>query len=487
MRKLLMASAAVLGASLGIAQAAEVSVVNPSLPQQPTPPAAPATPALSHSFTAQPLAGLAPGQIVVRLELEENTYFASGWSTTQSVRGDKMQPYGILGYPRLYMGFDGEATNGLLYGVYWQIRNGPNRGVTASNNSASGTAGSTGASANSGDQTLFWRYNYGYVGTAQLGILRAGETDGPMSSLLTGVFDDIATGGWNGDINDWENGASYGLQGSAPNWPFFDIGNVYTTAKLVYISPKFFNMVDGAIGYEPSTANLSDGQGCTGATATAGFTNCNNQSTSTAANDLQRRRNTIDAGIRFGNTFDGVGIKASLIGAYGGFVNAGPGNPGVGGDTFTDIHGSTVTLTPVTRFQNVEVGFGGATVSYAGFTVGGSMIGGQYNGQEAPLNKGGHDSFVWMIGGEYDMGPLQVGASWYTWKYQGYWTLPGRQTDAGLEVGVTYNIAPGLNAYAEYLYGQRYKGNFDFSTGSPGPNFNNVHVNIIGAGLGWRW
>ena len=53
---------AVLGASLGIAQAAEISVVNPSLPTQPTPPASPATPALSAGFKQTPLAGLAPGQ-----------------------------------------------------------------------------------------------------------------------------------------------------------------------------------------------------------------------------------------------------------------------------------------------------------------------------------------------------------------------------------------------------------------------------------------
>jgi len=195
----------------------------------------------------------------------------------------------------------------------------------------------------------------------------------------------------------------------------------------------------------------------------------------------------IEAGLRFGNTFDGVGVNASIIGEYGGHILPGPGNPGVGGDTFTDIHGHTITLSPTTSFRNLAVGFGGATVTYAGFQVGGSVIGGQYNGQMATLPSNGVDSFAWMIGGEYDMGPLQVGVDWFTWKYQGYWTLPGRQTDAGLQVGFTYNLAPGLNLLGEYLYGQRYRGNFDFSEGAPGPNFNNVHSQVIGLGLGWRW
>ena len=494
MRKLLMAAAAAVavGASLGIAQAAEVSVVNPSLPQQPTAPAAPATPALSNGNNPVPLGSVAPGQLVMRIELQENVYFASGWSTTQSQGGDKMQPYGILGYPRLYMGVDGQATNGLLYGVYWQIRNGCETGVTCTS-AGSGTAGSAGVSGQSGENSLFWRYAYIYAGTAQLGIGRIGVTPGPMMLFLgPGVFDDIATGGWNGDINDWENGASFGQSGSAPNWPWPDVGNEYDSAKVVYLSPKFWNMMNFGFSYEPSDSLLTDGQNCAGANTTSlgtGFTNCNNQSTSTAANDLQRRRNTIELGGQFSNTFNGVGISAAIAGMFGGHVLPAANNPGLGSFTsFTAGNGKTVTgSSGTTNFENILAGEARAAVTFAGVTVGGSVIGGQYNGQWAPLNAGGIDSFAWMVGGEYNIGPLQVGASWFTWKYQGYWTLPGAQTDAGLEVGTTYNIAPGLNWYAEYLYGQRYKGDFNFETGAPGAANNNAHVNIIGTGLGFRW
>jgi hypothetical protein len=480
MRKLLMATAATLGASLGMAQAAQISVVNPSLTTQPpVEVTGPATASLSAG--AKPPLAVAPGSLVVRLELRENVYAVAGWNSTDNQRGDKVQPYGIIGYPRFYLGFDGMATNGLKYGVFWEIRDNQSSGFAAS-----GTAGNAGASGNNGSDTLFWRRDYGYIGTDQLGVLRVGQSDGPMSLFLVSTFDDFATGGWNGDINDFSNGGSYGLSGSAPNWPFFDVGAEYTTAKAVYLSPSFAGF-DFGLSFEPSTANIADTQNCTGATATAGFTNCNNQSTSTAANDLQRRRNTVEAGLRYRGSFGGFGIAASAIGAVGGHINAGPGNPGVGGATFTDIHGHTITLHPTTSFQNLAIGDVGLGVTFAGVTVGGNLIGGQYNGQMAALNSGGSDSLAWIAGVEYAWGPVIVGGAYYNWKYQGYWTLPGQQTDQGIQLGVTYNIAPGLALLAEYLYGQRYRGNFDFSTGAPGPNNNNAHSNIAGVGLQFRW
>ncbi len=79
-----------------------------------------------------------------------------------------MQPYGLLGYPRFYFGFDAQTTNGLHSGTYFQIRD------NNTNAAGSGTAGSPGASSDSTANTLFFRDEYGYIGTAQLGILRGG-------------------------------------------------------------------------------------------------------------------------------------------------------------------------------------------------------------------------------------------------------------------------------------------------------------------------
>lgn len=54
MRKLLIIIAVLMGVSPGMGQAAEVSVVNPSLTPQPPPLLRPATPALSSAFKQQP-------------------------------------------------------------------------------------------------------------------------------------------------------------------------------------------------------------------------------------------------------------------------------------------------------------------------------------------------------------------------------------------------------------------------------------------------
>jgi hypothetical protein len=472
-----MATAAVLGASLGLANAAQVFT---------TP-----TGTLPPSGQAPSPAAPQPGQIVVRIDLRENVYAVAGWSTFDSVNGNKQQPYGIIGYPRFFFGWDGLTNNGLKYGAFWEVRNGANRSSTTTN-SASGTPGNTGSSANSADQTLFWRRDFGYIGTDALGTLRLGQTDGPMSLFIVGTFDDFATGGWNGDINDWIQGGSYGLTGAFPNWPFFDVGTEYTTAKAVYLSPSFYGL-DFAFSYEPSTANITDGPSCPNSSINSAlgpsgnFVNCSAQSTSNAANDLQRRRNTIELGLRYRGSFGGVGIAASAVGAYGGHVNPGPFNPGVGAATFTDIHGTVVHLQPTSRFDNIGVGDFGLALTFYGVTVGGNIIFGDYNGQFAPKPTNGTNSLAWIAGVEYAWGPLIVGGAYYKWKYQGWWTLPGAQLDQGLQFGFTYNIAPGLALLGEWLYGQRYRGNFDFSQGAPGANFNNAKSQVAGIGLQWRW
>jgi hypothetical protein len=83
MRKRLIAAATMISACYCVAQAAEVSAVNPSIPVQPPPLMSPATPALTPAFKQQPLP-LAPGEIRLRAEMQENVYGASGWSSTQN-------------------------------------------------------------------------------------------------------------------------------------------------------------------------------------------------------------------------------------------------------------------------------------------------------------------------------------------------------------------------------------------------------------------
>ena len=56
-------------------------------------------------------------------------------------------------------------------------------------------------------------------------------------------------------------------------WPFEDVGNYYTTNKIVYLSPSFFGF-DGGVSFEPSTANVNINSGCNAGTPVGeNFTN----------------------------------------------------------------------------------------------------------------------------------------------------------------------------------------------------------------------
>jgi hypothetical protein len=417
-----------------------------------------------------------PGQIVVRLDLRENVYAVGTWGSGDSVGGNKQQPFGIIGYPRFYTGFDGMATNGLKYGMFYEVR------IVGASTFAGSSSANPGISAGSNGGTLFWRRDFGYVGTAAAGTLRMGQTDGPMSLFLIGTFDDFATGLFNGDINDAGIGAG-GFSGVVPWWPFPDVGNEYTSAKVVYLSPAFAGL-DFSVSYEPTSANLVDSSTCTNSTpvgtTTLGPTGCVFQSSSNNGADLQRRRNTIEAAVRYRGAFGGFGVAGSLIGMWGGHINP------TGGATTSTPGGPAVA-----RFDNIRMYDGGLAVTFAGLTVGGNAIWGSYNGQFAPKPDGGANSVAWIGGVEYTYGPMIVGAAYYRWKYQGALGLPTQRTDQGLQIGLTYNIAPGLALLAEYLYGQRHQGGYNFIANSAAPGvgaaFNNVQMQTVGAGFQWRW
>ncbi|MFL5258065.1 MAG: hypothetical protein ACJ8AI_35325 [Rhodopila sp.] len=144
MRKLLMASAAILGATSGLAFAQ--TPANPSQGQLAAPyGAGPAannnnnawgianTP--SGSSAAGPLSTVyapnvnkvpAPGTVVIRLngrvEVDFGAAFTSADKGVGANAGYKVNPVGIGSYMRLYPGFDGLAANGLRYGASVELR-----------------------------------------------------------------------------------------------------------------------------------------------------------------------------------------------------------------------------------------------------------------------------------------------------------------------------------------------------------------------------
>ncbi len=209
MRKTLLASAVLFGASSQLANA-QSAPAGPTQGQLAAPyGAGPATNnnnnawgvanTPSGSRAAGPISSIyapntdkvpPPGTVVIRLNgrVEVNVS-ASFTSVDKSVNaagtptGYKLNPIGISSYMRLYPAFDGTAANGLRYGASVEMRE--NFGAadrTFANTTTSGAANSP--SANDSGQTVFIRRAFSYLASDNAGLLRFGQTDGVL-----GLFD----------------------------------------------------------------------------------------------------------------------------------------------------------------------------------------------------------------------------------------------------------------------------------------------------------
>jgi predicted porin len=180
---------------------------------------------------------------------------------------------------------------------------------------------------------------------------------------------------------------------------------------------------------------------------------------------------------RYQGNFAGLGVYAILGYSGSGHVNA----PTTLGSAF---NGS---------YNGFSVGDGGLALTYAGFTIGGNVLWGAFNNQVQLKPTGAPNAVAWVGGAQYAIGPVTVAASYYNYQYQGSTatiingkSLTQRYDDA-LAVGATYSIAPGLNAYAEYLYGQSHQGAVNLLGVGSSNEHNDVHVQsfILGTRVQW--
>lgn len=423
MRKLLLATVATLGMSWGVADAATLSASAATTPE--------------------------PGSIVVRLNGRLNFYMGVAGDSGQSYNYGKNNNFGTLGYMRLYPGFDGIAANGLKYGASIEIRQ----------NFASPVSNSS--SGNSTQSTLFVRRAYGYFGTDQVGTFRFGQTDGPGTLFLLGTSEGFNDGGWNGDLPGLVTG------NTAPLWAWSDVGNVYTSSKIVYLSPSFYGF-DFGVSFSPNTGNLQDNNGGCGTAAG----NCATASALPGGltDSTARRTNMVEAAVRYRGTFSGLGVAASA--AYYG-------------------SGVTSNTTGPNLYNGISAGDVGLELSYAGFTVSGNVTFGQMNGSPALLMpKNADNTIAWIAGAQYTTGPLVVGASYFNNKYAGLYAPSlgvGQRTDQGIAAGATYNLVPGVKLFASYLYGMRWQGNYNFLAGTVGKDHNYVQSQAFSLGTQLTW
>jgi len=460
MRKFLLASAAILG----VTGAANAQV---TLNAAPTPAAGGAAP------FANTAPAPAPGQIVVRLngaflwyagftgDGDGNiSYYTSSataptsvtkFATTANniqVAAKTNQGVSFISYIRLYPGFDGVAANGLKYGVAAEIRQ---------DVAAVGAGTSNGISGNNPARSaLYWRRAYGYIGGDNWGTIRVGSGDGPSNLLSSGKMY-VNGGGWNGDD------PSLRVGGVGPSWPFFDVGSLYITNKVVYLSPQFYGF-DAGVSWEPNQNALSQINGC-GSLGLAAV-GCDRLSTITTSsgnsNQQSRRENTMEAFMRYRGTFGGVGISA-----FGGYIGSGH----VGTNNTPSGWGPTNV-----QYNGLSLGLGGGQITYAGFSVGGLIQSGNYNRGWALKPDGAPNATAWLAGWTYTTGPVIFGASYWQMKSAGAYiprsnTSSGgndagnTQTERGFQTGATYSVAPGMAIYLSYLWGDRQQDGVNLLTG----------------------
>ena len=447
MRKLLLATVAALGASMGVAAVADAQTTTP-----------------------------APGTVTVRLNGRVRFYAAyvldgdtdrQTSATNPSAGSEKQSNYQFGVYGRLYPGFDGVAANGLKYGASLEIRQ-------DGNNGAGGGSGPSISGSNQTRDRLYFRRAWGYIGTDTFGTVRLGMVDSPSSIYMTGNFENFDGGGLNGDIPGFLSGAS------GFTWPFLDVGAWYTPNKVVYLSPQFYG-VDFGVSYEPNT-----GAGNLSSNCTVSGPLCDRLSSTGNGQEVARRKNTMDALIRYRGTFGPVGVAATAA-----YIVSGSVNDSRTPTTRTSIGpGGTVT----SAYNGHSIGDFGLAVTYAGFSVGGKYLFGQVNGQAGLQVKGTDDAEAFLVGASYTFGPAVVGLHYVDYKYAGdtFNALNDRQRrEQGLAAGGTYRLAPGLSLFASYAFVQRKQNGFNFVSGaSSGPDSafkNKLTAQVFALGTSFTW
>jgi hypothetical protein len=376
--------------------------------------------------------------------------------------GAKGDAYLMSGYFRLYFGFDGKLTNGMIYGAMSEMRTnfagGQPPGYT-------GTATIGNGSANSTASTFYTRRAYIYAGAPNVGLFRLGQGDGVTSlftqpTITTGeAFD---TGAWDGDAPDL-----FPANGQLA-WTFNDVGNEYDPMKIVYITPNFAGFVF-AVDFAPDSSALSPNNGADVAAGGA----VQQQSSSTVASDWARPRNTFEVGGRYTGTFGPVSVEGSLAFQKSAVVN---------NATLTGPNAG------VTKFKGVDAIDTGLGVTVFGASVFGHLYTGTLNGTMTPqpvIPGRSRDGTSWVEGAMYTIGPWTMGASYYTFQSEGSAAATaivpagfptagstvtlGNRTERGFDTGFTYNLAPGCNLFGDYIIGWRHQigMNFGDPAGSP--------------------
>ena len=223
---------------------------------------------------------------------------------------------------------------------------------------------------------------------------------------------------------------------------------------MVYISPSVELLggnVSGMIGFEPNSNGIKEGYASVNSINGANANSVQGGSSS-------RRRNTVDFSATYENEYDGFANKFSAA-----YLHASP--LGSTGGVYSYNKSGNLTV-PTTNYGNSapngysEMGVYqfGAQTTYAGFTVGGNIKGGQVNGGYDFKAKGARNAFGYIVGAVYNYGPYTLGAHYFNEQSAGNY-VPGSTNYArtlseyGVAVGGDYELAKPITLYVQYGYG----------------------------------
>ena len=412
-----------------------------------------------------------PGTMVIHLNGNVTVAYYQGWNSLMNANpGFSSNSGGMTTFLRLYPGMDAMAANGLRYGAAMEIRH--NSGAGASGGFANPNSG---GGAQSTTQTLYSRRAFAYLGTNELGIVRAGLGDG----LIT-LFDQgrttMQTFSPNAVFNGSDLSTVIGGNSAAP-WIFMSgSGDEYDTQKFVYLSPNFSGF-DFGLQYSPQA--FSSVNGCA-----VPATTCSNLQTSGVAADGMRYTNMIAAGLRYSGPVGPINVHTYGVYTYAGHVNY-SGTAAAARAAAGAPAGSTWSG----QFDNLNYGSMGVQLSYAGFSVAGNFITGAINGRGAAKPSGGANANAFITGIQYATGPLTVGIAYEYIDSQGAVALSGltQRKEYALDIGGSYRLAPGLTLYADYIYQNRKQSGWNFATGAVGGANNQVQGQgfVFGTQVTW--
>src|SRR5262249_39073785 len=137
--------------------------------------------------------------------------------------------------------------------------------------------------------------------------------------------------------------------------------------------------------------------------------------------DGSRILNQTVLGVRYQGVIGGVGVLAygayeisgtadytgAQVGPLGSLTGPGTGSAGATalGISAAALSGSRYNG----HYDGLSFGSGGIALTYAGFTVGGNIIGGRLNNQLQPTPQNGVSEVAYLVGAKYVTGPLTIG------------------------------------------------------------------------------